>query len=335
VDGSGNIIYDPIDSYAGPDTITYQVCDISLNPQECASGQLIIEVLSPDALNSLSSSDDFTSVLSDLEASSRGSSSGNVLINDIDPDGDELRTEAQTVASPGGTFELDAMGNFTFTSTPNFIGSESFTYILNDNAGNTQSSTVYIQINTSSGVLPVSYLSFNAAWRDQIAELSWVVDSEVDNDYYSIERSEDGKTFYSVGKVVANHKQTFEERKYNFSDRNAANLNSPDIYYRLKQVDYNGQYSFSNVTTLRNAVTKSFYTIYPNPNGGDFSFEHLKEAKSVSIYNILGQIVFFKEVDDHTDLNFHFENMTPGTYSLVIIDRENRPHTQRLILQGY
>lgn len=114
--------------------------------------------------------------------------------------------------------------------------------------------------------LPVSWLSFDVSWVNNKATLLWKTSMEKNNDHFEIERSEDGVTYYKVGTKDGSG-STNIEHTYQFVDVSAAP--SQRHYYRIRQVDYDGQAAYSpirqlsaikNLTELANR-----WGIYPNP----------------------------------------------------------------------
>ncbi|MCX6351289.1 MAG: T9SS type A sorting domain-containing protein, partial [Bacteroidetes bacterium] len=101
-----------------------------------------------------------------------------------------------------------------------------------------------------SNPLPVELISFNASLKNEVtAALVWKTASEIDNNHFDVERSVDGTTFLKVGEV-AGHGTTNMESSYGFDDQ-FGNVLSPVLYYRLKQVDNNGTFTYSNIAKVR------------------------------------------------------------------------------------
>ncbi len=95
--------------------------------------------------------------------------------------------------------------------------------------------------------LPVELTSFTVQLQDETsAMLNWVTASEINNDHFDIERSEDGHSFTKVGEK-AGHGTTQVINKYDYLDRFGPSILSPVLYYRLKQVDYNGAFVYSDI----------------------------------------------------------------------------------------
>jgi hypothetical protein len=112
--------------------------------------------------------------------------------------------------------------------------------------------------------LPVKFLSFIALKSGDDAKLSWTVENDVDNRYFELERSKDGREFKAFAKIDAlgNGKAV---NTYSLTDVRISNVGSKVVYYRVKQVDKDGTITYSNIRNLgieRNGIAVS---IYPNP----------------------------------------------------------------------
>ncbi len=138
---TGVATYTPNMGFTGIDTFEYEVCDTVPDPDVCETAIAIIEVL-PTGENGLTATDDYATTTDGVPAM------GNALSNDVDPNGDPLVVTAVTTptAIPGGTYTIDANGNYTFAPTPGFTGSTSFTYEVCDNQGLCETATVYITV---------------------------------------------------------------------------------------------------------------------------------------------------------------------------------------------
>lgn len=108
--------------------------------------------------------------------------------------------------------------------------------------------------------LPVDLLYFKSSTSNGV-KLIWATATEINNDFFSIERSEDGSSFYEIGKVEGNG-NTNTIIEYEFSDRFAF---APIEYYRLKQVDYDGQFEYFDVHRIDTGLgeQQSRLALYP------------------------------------------------------------------------
>ncbi|MEO5570174.1 MAG: hypothetical protein ABIT08_05690, partial [Bacteroidia bacterium] len=119
--------------------------------------------------------------------------------------------------------------------------------------------------------LPVKLISFKAVLENNIVNLSWVTASEINNDYFNVERSTDGKSFVSIIKVKGAG-STSVLHQYKATDAPV----SGTYYYRLKQTDFNGQFAFSYIEAVdrkENSLSENslaIKSISPNPFSTEF-----------------------------------------------------------------
>ena len=157
--------------------------------------------------------------------------------------------------------------------------------------------------------LPVELLSFDGKLIDNVIQLSWETASEINNDYFIIERSSNGFDFEKIGMVNGNGTM-IEQSSYLFLDESPQNgLN----YYRLTQVDFDKtETRFETINLLYNSTNS--VQIAPNPvvNTLNIAFAKQIEDVRVLIYNANGQLVFNRMMSqqqsqiDVTELNRGF-----------------------------
>lgn len=143
--------------------------------------------------------------------------------------------------------------------------------------------------------LPVELISFTANVRGSFVILDWSTASEKNNEGFEIERKKSGlnETWKKIGFVEGNGTSTIT-RNYSFTDR----LNAYGNYsYRLKQIDFNGSFEYSNEVEIKSGSKPDNYSLYqnyPNPfNPTTIIRFEIPEAAKVRlvVYNMLGQIV--------------------------------------------
>lgn len=100
-----------------------------------------------------------------------------------------------------------------------------------------------------SNPLPVQWLSFAAKRESAIVLLDWATASEINSDYFEVQRSENGSMFNVIGKVMASGESN-NVSEYQYLDTKPLNNGKP-VYYRLKQVDRDGQFSFSKICVVQ------------------------------------------------------------------------------------
>lgn len=111
------------------------------------------------------------------------------------------------------------------------------------------------------GALPVKLVSFLAKKQDQNAALlRWITTEEISGERFDIEQSVDSKSWFKIGEVKATGNSSVSI-SYEFIDREPSNGTN---YYRLKMIDLDGTFAFSNIRDLKFSVTNDI-SIYPNP----------------------------------------------------------------------
>jgi hypothetical protein len=117
----------------------------------------------------------------------------------------------------------------------------------------------------TNGTLPVKLLSFNATLANEKVNCAWETALEINNDYFTIEKSKDGNSFEAVGNVKGQGNSNRNIR-YSYIDNNPF---SGISYYRLKQTDFDGKYAYSSIkkvgSTEKLATEISLYYENNNP----------------------------------------------------------------------
>lgn len=119
--------------------------------------------------------------------------------------------------------------------------------------------------NLTTTPLPIELVSFNGSYEQPVVVLDWKTASELNNDYFTIERSASGVQFEELGKVPGAG-TTSQPRSYSFVD---ASPFPKQTYYRLKQTDYDGASEYSEIIRVETSQDKERkMSVYPNPNTG-------------------------------------------------------------------
>ncbi len=175
--------------------------------------------------------------------------------------------------------------------------------------------------------LPIELIDFNAEINNNSVELNWATATELNNDYFIIERATDISTENSNWNQIdqtsgAGTTNTISE--YILID-NDIDANEETYYYRLKQVDYDGKFTYSDIVAVSIKISKEI-SVYPNPSIGIFKVSGLSDNtyNSVEVYNSVGQMIMKTEgtqelVIDITDQASGFYFIKSGTSSIRVI----------------
>ena len=141
--------------------------------------------------------------------------------------------------------------------------------------------------------LPVKLTKFTAVAVGADALLNWETAQEVNNHHFAVERSLDGITFEGIGSV-AGKGTTLLTSTYRYTDAGASAHTADVLYYRLRQVDYDGQSSFSPVQAVRFRHTGASITLYPNPTTSSATLDLSQlpaDTYTVQVFETTGRLV--------------------------------------------
>lgn len=154
---------------------------------------------------------------------------------------------------------------------------------------------------TTNNTLPIELLDFTATEKGETVDIEWVTATEINNDFFTVERSVDGVHFEAIGHENGAGNSS-RELWYGFTDEEPLSGTS---YYRLKQTDFDGQYSYSPVERItRNNVLSNRLDLYPNPSDGrEFTLEfELAGSWLIEVRDLQGRLHHSIE-SDLSDLN--------------------------------
>ncbi len=176
------------------------------------------------------------------------------------------------------------------------------------------------------GILSVDLKYFKAQKNRNTSLLTWETDSEINNDYFLIERSVDGKQFESLGNVPGNG-TTDETQSYSFTDQSPL-LGSN--YYRLQQVDLNGTRTLSAIQTVQFDAVRNM-TILPNPASEYIRVQGIEANCILHVLDLTGKVWKQIHVSDYADINV--SDLPSGNYLAKVKNEQGEfIHTQKLFI---
>lgn len=148
-----------------------------------------------------------------------------------------------------------------------------------------------------SSLLPVEFVSFNAVAKDMAIHLTWTTASERGCAGFEVQRSLDGEVFNKIG-FVDGHGNSDQKESYLFQDSNPRINNT--YYYRLKQIDFDGGYDFTDVISAKITLKDSpvISRVFPNPTNDKATLEiNVPNSSSalIEIYDNFGRVVHTSE----------------------------------------
>ncbi|MFK8164751.1 MAG: T9SS type A sorting domain-containing protein [Lewinella sp.] len=247
------------------------------------------------------------------------------------------------LGSASGPAVTDAFTNYCFAMLPNGATSVDISFeITGLNTGGedvaiddigiyctdivgTLPGTLLTSCNISRSALPVALTYFKGETVAKGASLlSWETAQEINNDYFDLEYSTDGAAFTSLAQVMGAESSNAPTQYAYEHEFPLGELN----YYRLKQVDLDGTFTFSDVVVLRKEGTSVKSKIYPNPSSNELVYEGTEAT--LTIYNYLGKQV--QQVDAQSGTKkMDIRALRAGTYILEILKSDSTREVRRFV----
>ncbi|CAN5449065.1 hypothetical protein BH11BAC2_BH11BAC2_00510 [soil metagenome] len=168
----------------------------------------------------------------------------------------------------------------------------------------------------TSAPLPVELISFDGFVEKRGINLKWITASEKDNDYFNIEHSEDGSNWETRAKINGAGNSNVP-LTYEYLDEQQSHSRR---YYRLKQFDYDGKFTYSKIITI-NSSSESEIIIYPNPVKEQLNIRWPgKRRFTCTIYNNQSKKIITFECDENSASAVNTSTLTHGIYLVQISD---------------
>lgn len=217
------------------------------------------------------------------------------------------------------------IGSGPYTFAPGQVLDVAFAIVVGTNLADLQSSADMATQKYNNLILPVELSSFTAnVSLNGDVELQWTTETEINNHGFEIERRHSDGNFVAIG-FVKGYGTTTERKFYSFTDKN---LESGKYFYRLKQIDFNGEFEYSDEIEVDVQPVKEFalYQNYPNPFNPATKISWQIPASgnvSLKVYNILGNEVatVFEGYQNagRYDLTFDGSQLSSGVYILKFV----------------
>ncbi len=185
-------------------------------------------------------------------------------------------------------------------------------------------------INLFQTPLPIQLVHFDVKLNNyKTVDIIWKTASEVNNDYFLVEKSIDGIEWNEIGKINGAGNSSnlnsyyFEDTQYRFNLVN---------YYRIKQVDFDGVYTYTNVKSVFEQEDKII--IYPNPALNKFEVSTQSTIQEIVLYNSLGQKI--NESKFNADISGNHASvdidLSSGIY-IVVVKTNHQLYREKLIIE--
>ena len=184
-------------------------------------------------------------------------------------------------------------------------------------------------------------MSFDAVAVDNsTVNLKWITWNETNNDHFEIERSFDEQDFQMVGIIFSAEGNSTASNSYSFSDNSKALSSHQEVYYRLKQVDIDGNFTYSIVKLVRfnTGISSNISLVYPNPYMDKIKMNFNSDKSSpavVRMINSKGQIIVSQQysvVQGNNNIQLtNLSSQLPGLYIIDVVINGKVLCTQKVI----
>ena len=164
------------------------------------------------------------------------------------------------------------------------------------------------------GPLPIKMNSFFATRIGTQVNLSWNTEVEINAKEFVVERKTNGD-FQPVATVTATN--ITEGSKYTFSDRN---MEAGVSQYRIKMIDLDGTYRYSEIRAVKGSGTKADFTVFPNPSYGEanVNITDVSENTEIHVYDNSGRLV--RKISMNNKNTVSIDNLQKGMYMIRLVD---------------
>ena len=186
------------------------------------------------------------------------------------------------------------------------------------------------------GVLPFASsqdLRFDAQSVARRAELSWITNTELKNDYFVIERSIDGETFEAITEV----QKLSNGDDANFYSINDENPNLGDNFYRVKQVYMDGTFEYSEAEYVAFNIDLANFDVYPNPTNNRLFVnlsEYVGQTGTIEIFNSFGQQMnlFDLGLINNDSFRIDVSDYQNGVYTITVKVSDRQFNTKMFVV---
>jgi len=227
-----------------------------------------------------------------------------------------------------GTIIFNTDGSFTYTPDSGFASIDTFFYSLCDSDIDCSNAMVKLVVQAG-GPTPITLSSFNVRLaNNETAVLIWNTQSEINANRYEIERSENAINFSNRGNVAAIGSQTTSQ-DYTYND--ALKTSAAVVYYRLKMVDNDGSYKYSNIVALKLKDAGSYINTYPNPFVTNIKIDiinQIEEVGHVKLIAVDGRVIIQFDVKLTKGNNViqlkNLAGLPKSTYTVEVLTATNK-----------
>ena len=217
-----------------------------------------------------------------------------------------------------------ATGSFNWSSSATNSNDENLIIIHDSSIANQYYQAICNDVTINGGTacilpLPINFLSFNGnITSDKHAKLNWTISDAINNDHFELEHSSTGNNFERIGNIVSQLNGSLSN--YYFTDND---IKPGTNYYRIKQVDNDGNYTYSKTIALY-LENDHLVSLSPNPAINLLQVKHPSKTTYINIYDMIGRKVYQQKVNQQTSSTLPISHLAKGRYNLEIVTTDEK-----------
>jgi hypothetical protein len=251
---------------------------------------------------------------------------GSFIVDYLDASNVVLGTSYTSGPQSNALGSLDTWNEYTSTRKAP-VGTRKISVRLQTQIfNNTPEINVYFDdISLAKGIiiLPVTLVSFTGSADGSNVNINWKTEEELNLLNYQLQRSTNGNGFTTIATITAGRSD------YSYTDKNIRG-NSDKYFYRLKMVDIDGKYSYSNVLLVKTKLQQAL-RLSPNPAKGFVTVSGLAQPGIITIFNTSGKLVLSSPSRTNT-ASLNISKLSSGLYYVRFSDGKNISH-QKLVVE--
>lgn len=180
--------------------------------------------------------------------------------------------------------------------------------------------------------LPINLLKINAEEVDNFIKISWQTLSENNNEGFYVQKANELNDFQEIAFVKGSGSSN-QIIDYVFYDFDTSFNGNDYLYYRLKQIDFDGQQTYYDIIAVKSQKIFNDFKIYPNPFVNELFIELMLDDEDVEVllYDINGKAVVKQKINHNNSLNL--KNLDSGIYFVKLISNGSVLQTQKIVKQ--
>jgi len=253
------------------------------------------------------------------------------------------------------SLKIMVIGNFDVIATTSTVTFQNAGTWYNYLSGGTRTATggvetitlqpgeyyVYVNrdVNNLVTALPLKLISFAGRRNNDHITLAWSTANEVNVKEFVIERSFDGGAFNAIESVRAGNVATGQSQ-YTYQDKEVTAVESVGkVYYRLKMIDIDGKFSYSNIAIINPSATSAQFFVYPNPVKGSEVYIELKEGAQsdvqIIVEDVSGRVYkryTVSKINTSKPIPVNINSLASGVY-IMKVETAKQKFIQQIIVQ--